>query len=146
MLILCSLVALIQPCQALQRTGTILPREQFDMAMQFDAGDYNLQLNERLSKKNINMHEPLQDECSSCLNFAPVSKHFRIGEAANPGPTHDQDLLCIRTFNPAQLLGNEDVIRSWPKGVWTAAETRHTQAAMAVTRSRLKKHDINVHF
>jgi len=65
---------------------------------------------------------------------------WRIGEALHPGP------FVIRTFNPAQLLGHENDICSWPDGIWTASETSHTPAAMGVLQRRFHKHDVHTAF
>ena len=64
----------------------------------------------------------------------------RFGEASHPGP------IVIRTFNPAQLLGHEEDICKWPDGIWTAAETSHTAAAMHVMRQKFQKHDVKTLF
>lgn len=90
-------------------------------------------------------HLPIQEFDHSFLN-PPIGRlYVRLGEAENPGPAQDS-MLCVRTINPAQLLGNELTLQDWPKGLWTAAETSHTPAAMNVIRSRLRKQDINVQF
>ena len=65
----------------------------------------------------------------------------RFGEARHPG-----SLMVVRTCHPAQLLGNEDEVSKWPDGVWTAAETSHTVAAMQVSEKRLRKHDVRIVF
>ena len=64
----------------------------------------------------------------------------RFGEASHPGP------MVIRTFNPAQLLGHEEDICKWPDGIWTAAETSHTAAAMHVMRQKFQKYDVRTQF
>eukprot|EP00438_Fugacium_kawagutii_P017560 Skav228548 [mRNA] locus=scaffold1887:556581:561575:- [translate_table: standard] len=63
----------------------------------------------------------------------------RIGEARHPGPS------CLRlgTFNPGQILGHEATVASWGPGLWCAAETSHTDAAMKLSTGRLKKSNVN---
>eukprot|EP00438_Fugacium_kawagutii_P012691 Skav222695 [mRNA] locus=scaffold402:113983:125798:+ [translate_table: standard] len=67
----------------------------------------------------------------------------RIGEADNPGP-QVHPVLNVWTCNPAQLLGNEEVIAKWPPGLVTIAESSHTESAMHVIQARFKKHGINM--
>lgn len=62
----------------------------------------------------------------------------RVGEAQNPGP------LCIRTFNPTQLLNHEQEVSKWPHGIYTACETSHTQHAKAVIAKRFRSKKMNV--
>ena len=47
-------------------------------------------------------------------------EYLRIGEASHPGP------FVISTFNPTQLLGHEQSISQWNRGIWTGCETSHT--------------------
>ena len=60
---------------------------------------------------------------------------IRIGEAKVPGP----DNLDIGNFNPTQLFGKEEDIMAWGQGIYCAAETSVTSAAMKVLRPRLTK-------
>lgn len=146
MLFISSLALFLQPSYALQRNIQGNIRGQFDDANQFGAPCSQCQLTLPVPVSNINMHDCEHDECRSFLSPVEEGLQYRIGEAANPGPTDERNILRVRTFNPAQLLGNEDVISTWPRGIYTAAETSHTAAAMGVTRARLKKHDVNVLF
>ena len=66
--------------------------------------------------------------------------HLRIGEASHPGP------FVISTFNPTQLLGHEESISQWEKGIWTGCETSHTQEAMMISKARFHKKDIYSRF
>ena len=80
--------------------------------------------------------------CDKFFQHANMSAEaFRFGEARHPGP-----VVVVRTFNPAQLLGHEDDISKWPDGVWTAAETSHTQAAMQVSAGRFRQNDVRTVF
>ena len=72
----------------------------------------------------------------SCGLATRVCKFVRIGEASHPGP------FVISTFNPTQLLGHEDQISLWDRGIWTGCETSHTQEAMMISKARFHKHDI----
>ena len=104
------------------------------------------------------MHAPTVPKCGDLLdNLMPAihvqladqffqdaiacAEVHRYGEARHPGPA-----MVIRTFNPSQLLGREDEISEWPDGVWTAAETSHTQAAMHVARKRFHHNDVRTIF
>ena len=64
------------------------------------------------------------------------NNYVRIGEASHPGP------FVISTFNPTQLLGHEDEISLWNKGIWTGCETSHTQEAMMISKTRFHKKDV----
>ena len=66
--------------------------------------------------------------------------HLRIGEASHPGP------FVISTFNPTQLLGHEEVISQWDKGIWTGCETSHTHEAMLISKARFHKQGIYSRF
>ena len=59
----------------------------------------------------------------------------RVGEAKVPGP----DSLDIGCFNPTQLFGKEEDIMAWGQGIYCAAETSVTTAALKVLRPRLTK-------
>lgn len=143
MMFIVSFVLVFQPVFALQKQEPNMARGKFEGDAQFIADDLHSQFT---PYRHINLHG-LQEVCdTSCLSPYLGYMHGRIGEAANPGPEPHCDSLSIRTFNPTQLLGNEEVISQWPRGVWTAAETSHTVAAEGVIKARLKKHDINVQF
>ena len=71
-----------------------------------------------------------------CGQSTLSNNYLRIGEASHPGP------FVISTFNPTQLLGHEDEISQWNKGIWTGCETSHTHEAMMISKSRFHKKDI----
>ena len=85
--------------------------------------------------------EPCElDNWFSCGHSTFDCKFVRIGEASHPGP------FVISTFNPTQLLGHEDQISLWEKGIWTGCETSHTHEAMTISKARFHKHDIYSRF
>eukprot|EP00438_Fugacium_kawagutii_P031484 Skav235038 [mRNA] locus=scaffold287:164274:169313:+ [translate_table: standard] len=77
---------------------------------------------------NFTMHE------DACYHSILVGN--RVGEADNPGPCEQ---LCVGCFNPHQLLGHEETVNQWGKGIWAAAETSHTVSARALSSARFKK-------
>ena len=59
----------------------------------------------------------------------------RVGEAKVPGP----EVLDIGNFNPTQLFGKETEIMSWGQGIYCAAETSVTSAALKILRAQFAK-------
>eukprot|EP00435_Cladocopium_sp_Y103_P054469 s515_g17.t1 len=142
-MLLAFLVTMVMPAEALQR-----PCEKFT---KFDNLHMPIQFR---AQGAVNHHNPANSDAMQSIHF---DSHFgkndqffqcgcvqdvvRVGEASNPGP-----MISFRTFNPAQLLGHEEEIAGWPDGVWTAAETSHTAAAMQVTERRFRQHDVRTIF
>ena len=59
----------------------------------------------------------------------------RVGEAKVPGP----EVLDIGNFNPTQLFGKEAEIMAWGQGIYCAAETSVTSAALKILRAQFAK-------
>lgn len=145
MMFLVSLVMVFQPAFALQHRAYVHGSDELNEQIRANTFAWPSQIVPEGPSEYEKMQCAQIRNYYSCLNPV-IGQVHRIGEAANPGPTSGHDLLSIRTFNPTQLLGNEKVLSQWPRGLWTAAETSHTEAAVGVIKSRLRKHDINVQF
>eukprot|EP00438_Fugacium_kawagutii_P024751 Skav213501 [mRNA] locus=scaffold3849:186306:191832:+ [translate_table: standard] len=92
------------------------------------------------------VHDPTRHEVhypvlyGACRTQKYNSDAFiRVGEASNPGP----EVLRLGTFNPGQVLGHENTVAEWGKGIWCASETSHTVIAQKLSASRLRKSKMN---
>eukprot|EP00438_Fugacium_kawagutii_P022809 Skav208201 [mRNA] locus=scaffold2026:153188:158570:+ [translate_table: standard] len=92
------------------------------------------------------VHDPTRHEVhypvlyGACRTQEYNSDAFtRVGEASNPGP----EVLRLGTFNPGQVLGHENTVAEWGKGIWCASETSHTVIAQKLSASRLRKSKMN---
>ena len=133
------MMMVVQPVDALQ---TSMPgKRKFNLQLPIDVTAVNC--HGRSCEQNllplIHAHS---SGCDKFFQHANMSAEaFRFGEARHPGP-----VVVARTFNLAQLLGHEDDTSKWPDGVWTAAETSHTQAAMQVSAERFRQNDVRTVF
>ena len=95
--------------------------------------------------RHPSQHYILSSSNSELVSFAycgqsSTREYLRIGEASHPGP------FVISTFNPTQLLGHEQCISQWNRGIWTGCETSHTHEAMMISKARFHKNDIYSRF
>lgn len=81
------------------------------------------------------LHSSQNEKFSLHLNRKVAYQGVRVGEAKVPGP----DSLDIGNFNPTQLFGKEEDVMSWGQGIYCAAETSTTSAAMKVLRPKFAK-------
>ncbi len=64
----------------------------------------------------------------------------RVGEAKNPGPPFPEDsLLDIGTFNPTALMGKEQDVINFGRGIFGASETSVTATSQPIIRNQLQK-------
>ena len=78
----------------------------------------------------------LERQSSTIIASCPGHFDFngvRIGEAMNPGP-HTEQLLTVGVSNPGGLRQKEDILLSFPKGIWSMTET-HLSATTKKTCS-----------
>lgn len=131
--------------EAIQATGYpnhgITCINQMDVAQSTYISDYHHGYNIRIDNC-INCMEKRDEQFKFFNGQAQPStvEWKRIGEAKNPGP------FAIRTFNPGQIFGCEEIMSQWPVGIHTAAETSHTRQAMLVSKARFAKLGINSMF
>ena len=64
----------------------------------------------------------------------------RVGEACNPGPPNPEDQqLDIGTFNPTALLGKEQDVINFGRGIYGASETSVTATSQPIIRNQFQK-------
>ena len=78
--------------------------------------------------------------CGLCqLGFSPWVGQ-RIGEAKHPGPPFPEDsILDIGTFNPTALMGKEQDVINFGRGIFGASETSVTATSQPIIRSQFQK-------